>query len=87
MNIPHFFLLEFLVSNLDTQNRSIFLYSIFFSSKLKPKGKNESVPKIPFYQKISNVIAVAITTSVVVQPSGRISISSPSGLSSNTLTV
>ena len=49
-------------------------------------SQTETSPK-GHYQKISNVIAVAIMISVVVQPSGRISISSPFGLSSNTLTV
>ena len=47
MNIPHFFIKEFLNSNLDTQNRFIFLYSIFFILIKFEKGKNESVPKIP----------------------------------------
>ena len=43
MNIPHFFIKEFLNSNLDTQNHFIFLYSICLAGK----GPNRPGPDGP----------------------------------------
>ena len=47
------FSLEFLISNLDTQNRFIFLYSIFFySHQIRKKGKMSPSPKSRVCSKI-----------------------------------